>query len=166
MIKPIILWITLIVASWSWAETIELKSGQIIKGKIIVQNKDSIQVDVGVKVPLTYFTDEIKQILADIPQIKKKKKKFIPSQADRLEQKAVELIDENKMDEGIQLMEQAVELGPTPLRRMNYGSILFGHGAADFKKGSHAQALKTLYQAQQQLNQAIEGFDPKKIMCS
>jgi tetratricopeptide (TPR) repeat protein len=83
-------------------------------------------------------------------------------QANRLETKAVELIDNDQMAQGMDLMKQAVAINPTPMRHMNYGSILFGNGVADFKAGHKPEALEILYQAQDQLAQAIVGFNPRK----
>ncbi|MEI7997993.1 MAG: hypothetical protein WCH62_00590, partial [Candidatus Omnitrophota bacterium] len=133
-----------------------------VKGKIIRQDKNSIQVDVGLQTPFTYFLEEIKQILPDRPHHEKTKGTSRNHQADQLEKKAVELIDENKMDEGMALMKQAVVLDSSPMRHMNYGSILFGNGVEDYKSKNQEQALKTLSEAQQELRAAIEGFNPKK----
>ncbi len=84
------------------------------------------------------------------------------SQADQWEHQAVKLINEDKMQEGLELMKKAVALNPTPMRQMNYGSILFGRGVADFKDGRQPQAINTLHQAEDELDQAIAGFDPQK----
>lgn len=45
-----------------FAESIELTSGQKIQAKIIVRNDDYIKVDLGVGVPVTYYSDEIASI--------------------------------------------------------------------------------------------------------
>ena len=55
------------------------------------------------------------------------------SQADAIEDKAAQAIDDGNMDQGLGFMEQAIKLDATPLRYMNYGSILFGNGVAVFK---------------------------------
>lgn len=83
-------------------------------------------------------------------------------QADQLEDQAVELIDNDRMAEGLKLMKKAVDIDPAPIRHMNYGSILFGNGVADYKEGKKRQALGILKQAQDELNQAIDGFDSKR----
>jgi tetratricopeptide (TPR) repeat protein len=83
-------------------------------------------------------------------------------QADALEAQAVDYIDNDQMEEGLGLMKQALDIDPTPIRHMNYGSILFGNGVVDFKNGNKRQALPTLYEAQNQLAQAIVKFDPQK----
>ncbi len=157
--KIIIIFTCVLVPSLSWAEIIQLKSGQSIEGKILHQDKDSIQVDAGIETPVTYFSDEIKAILPDGP---KPAAKIDSKQADQWENQAVGLIDEDKMQEGLRLMKKAVALDPTPMRHMNYGSILFGNGVADFKDGRQSQAMDTLHQAEDELDQAIAGFDPQK----
>ena len=47
------------------AEIIELHSGKIIQGKIVSQVDDKIAVDTGVGVAVTYYREDIKQILND-----------------------------------------------------------------------------------------------------
>lgn len=84
------------------------------------------------------------------------------AQADQLETQAVDLIDNDQMTEGMALMKQAVDIDPTPMRHMNYGSILFGNGVVDYKNGNKEQGLHTLYEAQDELAQAISGFNPRK----
>jgi tetratricopeptide (TPR) repeat protein len=81
-------------------------------------------------------------------------------EANLLESQAISLIDNHHMDKGMGLMKQAAELDPTPLRDMNYGSVLLGQGAAAFKKGNKEEATKTLRQAENYLTLAIAGFDP------
>lgn len=46
------------------AETIHLKSGLAIEGIIVGRTEDSIKVDTGVGVPVTYYLDEIEEIIA------------------------------------------------------------------------------------------------------
>jgi tetratricopeptide (TPR) repeat protein len=97
-----------------------------------------------------------------IPSISWSRETVSHQEADRLEAQAVDLIDNNRMEEGMVLMKQAMQIDPTPMRHMNYGSILFGNGAAEFESGNKAKAQETLYEAQDQLAQAIAGFNPKK----
>ena len=82
--------------------------------------------------------------------------------ANQLESQAIECIDHNQMEEGLALMKQATELDPSPIRSINYGSILFGNGVVDFKNGQQQEALQVLREAEDQLSQAIAGFDPQK----
>ena len=161
LFKTIISFLCWIVPSAGFCEVIQLKSGQNVQGKILHRDKDSVQVDVGIETPVTYFFDEIKQILPD-QQAPLTTAVPLSRQADQLEDQAVEFIDEDKMEEGLKLMKKAMDVDPKPMRHMNYGSILFGNGVADFKAGRQPQAVEILHQAEDQLNQAISGFNPKK----
>jgi tetratricopeptide (TPR) repeat protein len=82
--------------------------------------------------------------------------------ANQLESQAVERIDLNDTEGGLALFQKALESDPTPLRHMNYGSLLFGHGVEEFKAGNKDKAFETLFEAQDHLSNAILGFDPKK----
>ena len=156
--------------SLALAEIIELKSGQIVEGKITHQDRNSIQIDVGIHIPVTYFFDEIKRILPDRPESPQKQDvQTFPStaglaarQAGYMEKQAIEMINADKMDEGVSLMQQAVESAPTPMRHMNYGSVLFGKGVKEFKEGNQKQAREILRKAERELSEAITGFDTKK----
>lgn len=46
----------------SFAETIQLKSGKIIKGKITEKTDEYIKIDSGVGIPITYYLDKIEKI--------------------------------------------------------------------------------------------------------
>ena len=83
-------------------------------------------------------------------------------EADALEAQAVELIDADKMDQGLAFISKALTLDPSPIRHMNYGSILFGNGVAAFKQGQKEHGNEILRQAESELNQAIKGFDNNK----
>ena len=54
------------ISSNVFAETVQLKSGKVIEGKIIEEKNDYIKVDVGVENPITLFKDEI--VLKDTAQ--------------------------------------------------------------------------------------------------
>lgn len=54
----------LIMATIARAETIRLKSGQTIEGTVVERTKDSVKVDTGVGVSITYYLDEIEEIAA------------------------------------------------------------------------------------------------------
>jgi len=86
----------------------------------------------------------------------------IRSQADDLEDKSAQAIDDGNLEEASDLMFQAVQLDPTPLRFMNYGSILFGNGVSAFKEDDQVKGIAILKQAEVQLHKAIEGFNPNK----
>lgn len=45
-----------------YADTIELKSGKIVEGKIVERTDKYIKVDIGIGMPITYFLDEIEGI--------------------------------------------------------------------------------------------------------
>jgi len=155
------------VPSISWSEVIVLVSGQEVEGKIIYQDKHCLRLDVGLQSSITYFFDEIKQILPD-----KVGRGFKPSptlvslsskdRADQLEKQAIDVTDAGRMDEGLKLMRKAIELDPTPMRHMNYGSILFGQGVSLFQGGNQTQAVVILHKAEGELSQAIVSFNPKR----
>lgn len=143
------------------ADVIKLNSGQQIDGKILKQDKDSILVDAGIDTPVTYFRDEIKEIItAPAPVVQAAvSSPQTRLDADAKEAKAVELIDAGRMDEGLAQLQEALALDPTPQRHFNYGSILFGNGVAEFKKGAIDHAKKILLHAQDELDKAVKSFD-------
>ncbi len=143
----------------AYAELIKLNSGQQVEGKILKEEKDSILVDAGIDTPVTYFRDEIKEITADLKPSDLPVDPQLRLQADALEAQALELIDTNKMTEGLAKIRQAIGMDPSPHRLMNYGSILFGNGVAQYRKGMIDDAKIILRDAQTQLNKAIEGFN-------
>jgi tetratricopeptide (TPR) repeat protein len=154
----------LIVLCWTscaGADTILLNNGQTVQGKILKDEKDSILVDAGIDTPVTYFKDEIKLITPGAEVIEASDPKA-RTEADEMESQALELIDADRMDEGLELIRKAVELDPTSQRRMNYGSILFGNGVATFKLTDKEEGKKILQQSAEQLTKALEGFDKNK----
>lgn len=167
LLPPPILSSLLAVSALAWstvpvqAEVIRLKSGQKVEGKILKVEKDRILVDAGIEMPVTYFKDEIKEVLPDPPTDAAALNDQM-AQADRLEAKAVELIDENRMDQGLELIKQALTIYPTPHRHMNYGSILFGNGVELYKKERQDEGKAILKQSEEELKKAIQGFDPAK----
>lgn len=58
----ILVFLLLFSASLSSAETIQLKSGKTIEGKIVEKTDKYIKVDIGIGVPITYFLDDIVSI--------------------------------------------------------------------------------------------------------
>lgn len=66
------------------------------------------------------------------------------------------------MEQGLNTIRQAIAVDPSPLRYMNYGSILFGNGVALFKKGQTDEAKKILTDCEAQLQKAISGFNKEK----
>lgn len=86
----------------------------------------------------------------------------LKSQADDLEDKSAQAIDDGDMDQGLDYMVRSIRLDPTPMRHMIYGSLLFGNGVAIFKDSDQKKGEQVLLQAQAQLLKAIEGFNPNK----
>ena len=84
------------------------------------------------------------------------------SQADQLEDKGAQAIDDGDMARGLDFMVQAIALDPTPERHMNYGSILFGNGVSVYKDSDQEKGKEILRQAQAQLQKAIEAFNSNK----
>ena len=58
-------WGGLILCPSAPAETVILKSGETLKGKIVERSERSIVLDIGVGVELTFYTDEIAEIKDD-----------------------------------------------------------------------------------------------------
>lgn len=144
-------------ASPGAAEVIFLKSGTHVEGKILKEDSSSVVVDAGVDMPITYYKDEIKSIERDLPY-----DPLASKQADSLEARAVELIDDGQMNQGLDLMRQALILAPSPQRHMNYGSILFGNGVKLYKEDKKEQGRNILRQAEEELNKAAASFDKTK----
>lgn len=90
----------------------------------------------------------------------------LQSQADDLEDKSAQAIDDGDMDKGLDLMVSAIRLDPSPMRYMIYGSILFGNGVAIFKDTDQEKGKAILRQAEAQLLKAIQGFNPGKDQVS
>lgn len=55
---------TFLLAGTARAETIRLKSGLVIEGIIVGRTEDSVKIDTGLGIPITYYLDEIENILA------------------------------------------------------------------------------------------------------
>ena len=53
-----------VTAGVAQAETIRLRSGQTIEGTVVERAEDSVKVDTGVGVLITYYLDEIEEIIA------------------------------------------------------------------------------------------------------
>ena len=81
-------------------------------------------------------------------------------QADALEDKSAQTIDDGNMSQGLGLMAQAVKLDPSPLRHMIYGSMLYGDGVEVFKNTDQIRGTEILHQSESELIKAIQGFSP------
>ncbi|MBU0468900.1 MAG: hypothetical protein KKD07_02990 [Candidatus Omnitrophica bacterium] len=55
----------LLICGYSYADVIQLKSGELIKGVISEESVDYIVVDSGIDVKITYYLDEIDNIIYD-----------------------------------------------------------------------------------------------------
>jgi tetratricopeptide (TPR) repeat protein len=86
----------------------------------------------------------------------------IKAQADDLQDKGAQAIDDGNVDQGLDFMVRAIHLDPSPMRHLLYGSILFGNGVAAFKDSGHDKGIVILRQAEGQLLKAIAGFNPNK----
>ncbi len=86
----------------------------------------------------------------------------LKSQADVLEDRSAQAIDDGNMDQGLDFMVRAIRLDPSPMRYMNYGSILFGNGVTVFKDSDQKKGKEILRLAEAQLLKAIEEFNPQK----
>jgi tetratricopeptide (TPR) repeat protein len=160
-----VLWTALFSVSGARAETITLKSGKVVEGKIVERDSRSVQLDVGLDFPITYYLDEIKTISENsATPVSSKVPPAVSDtdahKADVLEQKGLGLIDDGRMDDGIQLLREAIRIDPQANRHLNLGSILFGNGVALQKKGNSDEAVKTFKEAESELQQAIKQFDP------
>jgi tetratricopeptide (TPR) repeat protein len=84
------------------------------------------------------------------------------AKADRTEQRGLELIDQGEMAQGLDLLREALREDPQANRHLNLGSILFGNGVTLQKQGKSDEAEKIFAEAQAELLQAVQQFDPKE----
>mgnify|MGYP001562363358 CR=1 FL=1 len=63
----LIIGILFLTAHTAAAESIRLKSGRTVEGEILTRTDDSITIDVGIGVPVTYYLDEIENISKGTP---------------------------------------------------------------------------------------------------
>ena len=79
--------------------------------------------------------------------------------------KGVKLIQEGKMDEGLDLIRKAIQLDPqVPEWHMNYGSFLFLKGQKIFQAGGAQEARVILKGAEKELLLAVELFKEKDVV--
>ena len=130
-----------------------LKSGQRPQGQILLQDDKVVVLDTGVGVPITYYQDEIKDIVAD-----EDGGINLKQQADTIQQQAAVWANDRSWDDAASLLHQAIRLDPTPLRQMNYASVLFAKGVFQFKKSDTVQGTATLHESEEALNTALSGF--------
>jgi len=155
-----------------WADRLTLKSGKVVEGKIVERTDQAIQLDVGLDFPITYYTDEIKDIAQSPAGASDKSSSpssparlsaaddSTESKADQVEQQGLDLIDQGQVDQGVKLLHEAIGLDPQANRHLNLGAILIGNGVALQKQGKSDEALKDFQEAESELQQAIKTFDP------
>ena len=90
----------------------------------------------------------------------------LKSQADDLEDKSAQAIDDGDMNQGLDFMIRSIAIDPSPMRRMIYGSVLFGNGVSVFKDSDQEKGKEILRQAEIQLLKAIQAFNPNKDQVS
>lgn len=154
----------------SFAETIILKSGKKIEGKIVERTDEYIKVDSGIGMALTYFFDMIESI-KETPSSASKDlsvpdAEISPTnkQATIVGNNGILLIKEGKWDEGLGLMKQATEIAPEdPLLHMNYGSMLFTHGQLIFESDNKQEAKPIFNEAEREFNLAISLFKDDEL---
>lgn len=146
------------------SDTVVLTSGKTVQGKIVERADKSIQIDVGVGFPITYYSDEIKEIIPEGPASQTKQANAVSKsgsdEADQLEQQGLGLIESGQMEEGVALLRKAIALDPKANRHLNLGTILSGNGVALFKQGDQKAAVKILKESEHEIQQAIKMFDP------
>jgi tetratricopeptide (TPR) repeat protein len=166
----LVLLMTFAFLSTAQADTLTLKSGKIVEGKIVERTSRAIQLDVGLDFPITYYTDEIQDISESSvaakpsqPAASSKAPAGGPheAKADQLEQKGLSAIDEGRMDEGLSLLQEALKLDPQGSRHLNFGTILFGNGVSLQKRGNSEESIKVFRQAEEEIQQALKLFDPE-----
>lgn len=147
----------------AYSETLILESGRTVHGKVLERTDKTIKIDVGLDFPITYYLDEVDRVENDSPpQQDAKPERSQEDDANALELQGLELIDQEKMNEGIELLRKAIGLDPKPNRHLNLGAILSGNGIAMFKEGRKDEAVVLFKEAEGELNKAIDLFDPKK----
>jgi tetratricopeptide (TPR) repeat protein len=148
-----------------YSDTIILKSGKTVQGKIANRTEKSVEIDVGIGFPITYYRDNIESISSDNggnDQPAAQSSSETVEEADRLERQGLELIDAGEMDKGVELMRKSIKLDPKPHRHLNLGTVLTGNGVSLFKSGKKGPAIKVLKQSEEELQKAIKLFDPEQ----
>lgn len=82
----------------------------------------------------------------------------------------LKLISEGRVDEGFDLLRQAIQLDPEePAWHMNYGSMLFQVGQSIFKSGEKEKSKELFKESEKELLEATKLFkkaeDPVKAQC-
>ncbi len=147
------------------SDTVILKSGKTVQGKIGNRTEKAIEIDVGLGFPITYYLDDIQSIDSDS---QKNDKAVVHTssdkveEADSLERQGLELIEAGEMDKGLEMLRKAIEFDSKPHRHLNLGAVLSGNGVSLFKNGKKGLAIKVLKSSEEELRKAIELFDPEQ----
>ena len=165
-----ILFCILLVSPAAAPDTLILKSGKTVQGTIRERNAKSIQLDVGLDFPITYYLDEVQKITPDDQtnaSNNNTKQSAAASrtnsdEADHLEQQGLDLIEAGNMDEGLALLHKAIALDPKANRHLNFGAILSGNGVSVFKQGHKEDAIRILKESENEIKKAISMFDPNQ----
>jgi tetratricopeptide (TPR) repeat protein len=167
-IVPILLMV-FVFSSHSWAaDTIKLKSGKSVQGKIVERDSRMILIDVGLDVPITYYLDEISEVLEDSSV---KAQSPSPSKgpvvnpdkarADTIEQQGLAAVEQGDTQGGLIFLREALRLDPQASRYLNLGMILFGNAVSLQKQGKSDEAIAIFREAEKEIQQALKLFDPK-----
>ncbi len=167
-IVPVLL-MMFVFSSHCWAaDTIKLKSGKSVQGKIVERNSRTVQIDIGLDVPITYYTDEIADILEDSPvksqpssQSKGPAVNPDRSRADTIEQQGLSAVEQGDTQGGLIFMREALRLDPQASRHLNLGMILFGNAVSLQKQNKADEARDIFHEAEKEILQALELFDPQ-----
>ena len=164
----------------SWAEIIQLKSGRNIQGPIFMRVNDYVKVDMGNGIVVTYYLDEIKNILADsktsaefeeyqtflnqqLEQIKRMQKKPQKEQAVNVSLPVNSNINIKKVDHQIKDIESTIDNldkdFPNEVQRLKEAVYLFfAEKARNIKLFFHALAKLA------SLKVVIENVLPSRMM--
>ncbi len=162
----------------AFAETIVLKSGKKVEGKIIEKTDKYIKVDFD-GVPLTYFFDMIERIEGEQKPVPKNtstdgtKLQSFNEQAVVMSNNGLMLIKEGKWDEGLALMKQAKDIEARDgSLHMNYAGMLFMKGQKLHEMGNKEETKPIFNEVEKELYLAIplfkddEGGNILKSQCS
>jgi tetratricopeptide (TPR) repeat protein len=135
----ILSWLFLFLPSSIYAETIILKSGKTIEGKIIQKIDDRIKIDAGGML-MGYYLDEIETIngkrvgvyKSEVNIQEEKKDKFASQEAS---DQGVAYLDRQRYDEAIAEFNKAIEIDP------DFADAYYNRGIANSKKGNLNQAI-------------------------
>jgi len=127
----------------AFADTITLKDGRVIEGKIVEETKDYVKINFS-DVILTYFPEEIDKITRAGPSAQEKieSKPEIKGETEaaiaEYYEKTIQLGAEGKFDEAISYYEKVIQLNPKLL------APYLGIGALYLRMGKFREAIDVL----------------------